>query len=422
MNEYTTTFGPAKLMTSPQASFLQNSLRSGLIKASDLMVQSDLTLKIMRDDSGSPSYFTYLRLDNFNIEKFQFKIGGTDHTRVEYSAKDSMLRCYASAAGGSHNKCSRDGNKLKDKGAVRAILIEVHCSPKKGATAHANQFNRNAFTFRGSHYRVGVRVKQPQGVVGMQGANYNYVNEQEKTVGPIKLFTDKQALWLAVNALAGSAQKESDGNPKIKSDLKFSLQRDDSGSPSTIRYMRMDTWKIEKFQFQKGGTDHTRVEFANNKFTCIASYAGGSHDKCDKDGNNLKNKKPIPIIILDLYLSPKKGATAHANQFQRNRFTLSGTHYYADFKQIATCSCKSGACSKGVSLAGDWKCPGFWLGETVKIPADNSKSGDFTDKTVSDYVRTCIDEGITVAHAWVRHGCGICSVCFVEAIYALYIC
>jgi len=89
-------------------------------------------------------------------------------------------------------------------------------------------------------------------------------------------------------------------------------------------------------------------------------------------------------------LSPKEGATAHNNQFFRNQFMLKGTHYYADFGMTATCSCKSGACKKGRSLVGAWKCPGFWLGDNINIPADTT-SGDFTDKTTYDYIHHCID-------------------------------
>ena len=43
MNEKDATFGPAKLLTNQQVTFLQSFHSAGIIKASDVTVQSDVT-------------------------------------------------------------------------------------------------------------------------------------------------------------------------------------------------------------------------------------------------------------------------------------------------------------------------------------------------------------------------------------------
>ena len=109
-----------------------------------LTVDTDLTLRIQRDDSSHASKVVYYRLDTKKQETFWFNVKTTDHTRLEFDGTN--LVCKASSRSPQCNQLQRDK-------PVKVLLVSVDINPRKGK-AHKNQWIRNRYNIKGSYTKI----------------------------------------------------------------------------------------------------------------------------------------------------------------------------------------------------------------------------------------------------------------------------
>jgi len=178
-----------------------------------------------------------------------------------------------------------------------AILLAIDFDPRDGK-AHQNQWHRNKFTFSGTHYYVTRDL-------GIANKEWNFVNE-DATSFSVSLFSaEEQALLKS-------------GSFEVHCDISFRLQRDDSWSRSKFTYLDLDTNTVHTQKMQGGYQNHQRFEMPScSKITCTKASRGAS---CPWESKN--------AILLAVDFDPRDGK-AHKNQWKRNKFTFSGTHYYA---------------------------------------------------------------------------------------------
>ena len=74
--EHAKALGNVVFVSDANAEIVQRLLKSGAIKATDVMVDTDISLRMQRDDSKHASYAKYLRLDTNEIETFRWSLGG----------------------------------------------------------------------------------------------------------------------------------------------------------------------------------------------------------------------------------------------------------------------------------------------------------------------------------------------------------
>jgi hypothetical protein len=108
----------------------------------------------------------------------------------------------------------------------------------------------------------------------------------------------------------------------VDTDLVFKVQRDDSAHGSYVKYIRKDTGAFETFSFLGGYSDHTRLEFDGKTLTCINS-AHSDSDRC----NSLPTGSPVEVIFVEVALQPRETGSAHASQWNRNKYSIEGSKY-----------------------------------------------------------------------------------------------
>ena len=108
-----------------------------------LIINTNLLLRIQRDDSSHHSRVIYLRLDNTKEEEFLFYGGGTDHTRLEYDGV--YLTCRATGT----PQC----NSLAPDKPIKAVIVRVELNPRFGATIDG-VWSRNRYDLEGSYYHI----------------------------------------------------------------------------------------------------------------------------------------------------------------------------------------------------------------------------------------------------------------------------
>jgi len=110
-----------------------------LLKSGDFEVQCDLDFRLQRDDSKSYSTFTYLDLETKTVHTQKMRGGYQNHQRFEMPSC-TQITCH------HHEKSASCPWTSKN-----AILLAVDFRPRSGS-AYRKQWNRNRFTFTGTHY------------------------------------------------------------------------------------------------------------------------------------------------------------------------------------------------------------------------------------------------------------------------------
>jgi uncharacterized protein YihD (DUF1040 family) len=132
-------------------------------------------------------------------------------------------------------------------------------------------------------------------------------------------FTDVTHLHLMPESEVANVQKCLQ-DVSVDTDLTFRVQRDDSHHASFIKYIRKDTGAFETFSLRGGNSDHTRLEFDGTTLTC--PEASGS-ERC----NSLPTGAAVEVILVEVKFQPREAASAHKDQWQRNKYSVSGSKY-----------------------------------------------------------------------------------------------
>jgi len=135
--------------------------------------------------------------------------------------------------------------------------------------------------------------------------DWNFVNE-DSTSYSVSLFS------------ADERELLKSGDFEMQCDLSFRLQRDDSKSYSTFTYLDLETKTVHTQKMRGGYQNHQRFEMPScTQITCH------HHEKSASCPWTSKN-----AILLAVDFRPRSGS-AYRKQWNRNRFTFTGTHYYA---------------------------------------------------------------------------------------------
>merc|ERR1711953_1417010 len=135
--------------------------------------------------------------------------------------------------------------------------------------------------------------------------DWNFVNE-DSTSYSVSLFS------------ADERELLKSGDFEMQRDLSFRLQRDDSKSYSTFTYLDLETKTVHTQKMRGGYQNHQRFEMPScTQITCH------HHEKSASCPWTSKN-----AILLAVDFRPRSG-NAYLKQWNRNRFTFTGTHYYA---------------------------------------------------------------------------------------------
>jgi len=142
------------------------------------------------------------------------------------------------------------------------------------------------------------------GTLGVASTNeWNFVNEDSTSYSVSIFSAEEQALLKS-------------GSFEVHCDLSFRLQRDDSASSSSFTYLDLDTNTVHTQRMQGGYQDHQRFEMPScSEITCHKSQ----WSSCPWTSKN--------AILLAVDFRPRSGH-AHASDWNRNKFTFTGTHYY----------------------------------------------------------------------------------------------
>ena len=121
----------------------------------------------------------------------------------------------------------------------------------------------------------------------------------------------------------------------VETDVQFNIKRDDSSSISSVTYRRMDNGVVETFRFDRSGShNHLMLTFDGATLLCTATPGGSRICGCDDTANNLEKDIPVPAVILSVEFMPRIGS-ANRNQYWRNEYSVSGTHYYVSCVQAS---------------------------------------------------------------------------------------
>ena len=170
----------------------------------DVVVETDLTMSVVRDDSSSPSWIKFLDLVTREVRTIRFDDATYVNRMVvswQAAASDAdapSLNC--DSGGVTDHQCK--GGSFLPFGDHPAVLVEVYFSPQTGATTYLNEWWRNAFTFEATYYKVCMVPEnepelEPEPVSGQCKAaaapvGWNWVDESgADVVGPIKLVPDE---------------------------------------------------------------------------------------------------------------------------------------------------------------------------------------------------------------------------------------
>ena len=107
---------------------------------------------------------------------------------------------------------------------------------------------------------------------------------------------------------------------KIKTDITFRVQRDDSSPQSKIKYYRLDTKKVEEIVFSVGYANHMNVVFDGQSLRCNGDSRG--NHQC----NNLPLGVDVPVVIFSVDFNPRSGRTRNYQWF-RSKYSLNGSYY-----------------------------------------------------------------------------------------------
>ena len=348
-----------QFLTAAQTAQVQALVAAG--DAGLLRVRTDLALRVQLDDSYQRrTYVKWLQLSTGLVKTFRFGARyKCDHLRVELSADGSSLRCVKSDVSCTSHQCQGLAEEWEP-----AVLVAASLQPRQGA-AYRNQWRRNRFTLIGSYYAAvlptggcGVAASDcpaeapslPPGVpplppppspppvqesdqccVGagqfterdesLAASNgYAYVDESSDVTVEVDFLSSAQLS--AVRALIASRHSFD-----VRTDLALKVQLDDSYHVAThVKWLQVSSGDMRTFWFSEDVMcDHLELELSadGRSARCVRSDTTCTPDDCQGLAEEWE-----AVVLIAATLQPRRGA-AYNNQWQRNKFTLAGSHYAA---------------------------------------------------------------------------------------------
>ena len=105
-----------------------------------LRIETDVTFRVQRNDSGHASSIKYFRLDTQRVDEFSFNGGLLEYTQVYFTGK--TIICLGGVC-----------NSLPKGQHVPVVLFSLDFNPQAGYVKNWN-WERNKYSFRGSFYSV----------------------------------------------------------------------------------------------------------------------------------------------------------------------------------------------------------------------------------------------------------------------------
>jgi len=139
----------------------------------------------------------------------------------------------------------------------------------------------------------------------------SYANEEQNNVA-VTFIKDDDVGRIAACALSAT----------VSTDVTFRVRRDDSYSDSVVKFIRLNGGYVETFALNGGYSDRTDLVYDGKTLTCTGS---ANSAQC----KTLQRDQPTPALIISVDFKPKTGK-AHNNQWDRNKFSISGSYYQAD--------------------------------------------------------------------------------------------
>ena len=368
--------GPWKFTSDEMLADLQTFLRSS--PYTDITIRHNMYLDMKRDDSSSAGYVRYLDLLDNTVKEKRFDTSRyVDNEHVRLLPNAEGLECHSAYDAHGDAGCA----PLK-VGANPAVVLEIFAAPQRGS-AYGSQWRRNAITINGTFYErcVGCNSFVPEEPVPLPAPTcdepelviaealpalvdtgspeaaapeadrgcgdtfrrqFNWVDESG--IGRFGRFDLVPAS--TVDSITGFLHEGGDPDQIVtRSDLELAVKRDDSSSPTSIRYVDLDDFgKLKEKRFDSAQyVDNERVEFDNVTGTlmCTSSYGQDGTGaivpgQTGSDCAPLPYGEPVRVVLVSLDFRPQTGATAHGRQWRRNQFTLKGSYYAACVEDAPT--------------------------------------------------------------------------------------
>ena len=153
---------------------------------------------------------------------------------------------------------------------------------------------------------------------------WSWTNNDSSDTGEI-VFLDNEQVSAVIEYI------KSTGNaPTIRSDLVLSKKRDDSTDSSFIKYIDLDdnneikTWTMNS-------------DYENNLLIEYDAKSDGTVIKCrDINGRCSPLVDGVrSVVLIKVRFNPRNGSVLRANQWWRNRFTMTGSHYTVELPRPA---------------------------------------------------------------------------------------
>jgi len=312
--------------------FFSNNRAKQLYESGELKSQSidcDIQFRVQRDNTQSRTSFSFMTLHDGKIFNVNMQGRTTNHQNWNMEDDCRTLKCYdyeQSSPRGNSGYCPSEFYDGTNPKTLEVLLLRVNFRPED--MNGNSQPWRNKYTFKGTTYALHGPTEMPSsnptktptpspslqptitypyprsGTLGVASTNeWNFVNEDSTSYSVSIFSAEEQALLKS-------------GSFEVHCDLSFRLQRDDSASSSSFTYLDLDTNTVHTQQMQGGYQDHQRFEMPScSEITCHKSQ----WSSCPWTSKN--------AILLAVDFRPRSGH-AHGSQWDRNKFTFTGTHYY----------------------------------------------------------------------------------------------
>ncbi|XP_022100008.1 uncharacterized protein LOC110984290 [Acanthaster planci] len=113
---------------------------------------------------------------------------------------------------------------------------------------------------------------------------------------------------------------------QIHTDVEFSLQADDSTNPSVVEVLYLPSFQALNLSIRHG-FDKTRLSFATGGDRLVCN--GERSTACGLNGLPFRDEQSQFLAITALHFTPRiQGASAHSDEWHRNRYSWSGSYYY----------------------------------------------------------------------------------------------
>jgi len=148
--------------------------------------------------------------------------------------------------------------------------------------------------------------------------NYNWIDEDYVDTGVLTFLTTEQVQDVQDRISAGKTVT-------VETDVQIDKRRDDSSETNTfVEYIDLKRNQIKVWKANDRQPDHFYLKFGSSyglaatKLSCQTNKWQSCSPLDRKAGND--------VVLIKLRFDPRDGF-AHNNEWRRNRFTLTGTHY-----------------------------------------------------------------------------------------------